>query len=131
MHDDDSMLQHFLRVYGINSLVEMKCRLHWEYGRTILHTAAWYGALRCLRILLSIGLSIDVIDSPSSRRTPLMEAVIAGHHMAAVMLVEAGASLSSQDVRGDTGEIYAAVIPPGLKYSQLHTWQSSIQDMCC
>lgn len=52
--------------------------------------------------------SVDVFDTSVCMMTPLMDAIEEGHIDAAALLVQSGASLSIQDVRGENSMHYAA-----------------------
>ena len=76
--------------------------------KTLLHQASRLGHNELVTYLLEIGHAVDPMDSSNSGQTPLMEAVRMNFTETAVLLIEAGASLSTQDVNNENAMHYAA-----------------------
>jgi ankyrin repeat protein len=79
-----------------------------QEGRTLLHNAARIGHLSAALHLIRAGHSIDVFDSNLSRVTPLMDAIMSKHIELAIILVESGASLFTQDINLENSLHYGA-----------------------
>jgi ankyrin repeat protein len=77
-------------------------------GLTLLHEAARLGHQVAVQHLLSIGHSVDPLDSSVSRQTPLLFSILENHLEIASILVRFGANLSIQDGRGENAMHYAA-----------------------
>jgi ankyrin repeat protein len=77
-------------------------------GRTLLHNAARNGKINAVLYLIRKGCTIDTVDSQLSEKTPLMDAIALKHFDIAIVLVEAGADISKQDVNGEHALHYAA-----------------------
>ena len=71
-------------------------------GRTLLHTAAWWGCCRTITLLLKLGHAVDPVDTACTRTTPLQEAARSNHRAAAELLLLHGASIKHQDAQGNT-----------------------------
>eukprot|EP01038_Epipyxis_sp_PR26KG_P005657 gene5657-7813_t len=79
-------------------------------GRTLLHNAVRIGSLPVVLSLLRLGHDIEPIDSSLSKITPLMDAITSKNIEIAIVLVEAGAKLSTVDVNGENAMHYCARI---------------------
>ena len=79
-----------------------------NYGRTLLHNAARNGKLSAVLFLIRMGCAVDLIDSRLGGVTPLMDAITFKNIDIAVVLVEAGASVSKVDTNGENALHYAA-----------------------
>lgn len=80
------------------------------HNLTLLHMASRLGLNKAIEHLLSLGQEIDVIDTSVSKRTPLLEAILAGQVDAVHILIKYGAQLGHQDVNGENAFHYAAKI---------------------
>ena len=94
---DEQMLKRFFLVEGSDQLLQLHNYEPGEGGRTLLHTACWYGYSRIVDFLLSIGANVNDIDSAHSRTTPLMEAARTGRRDICISLILNGADLFAQD----------------------------------
>lgn len=103
-----SMLQNFFQVEGATKLVEAHAKADTEFGRTLLHTAASWGHLDVIALLLVNGARVDAIDTVATRLTPLMEAARSGHASVCVLLIERGADPTLRDASGDNAFHFAA-----------------------
>lgn len=77
-------------------------------GRTTLHNAARKGSLAAMLHIIRAGHEIEPVDSCISRITPLMDAISNRHTECAIILIEAGASLFTQDINGENAFHYVA-----------------------
>jgi hypothetical protein len=77
-------------------------------GRTLLHNAARKGSLSVVLSLIRSEHKVDVYDSCVSRITPLMDAIMNLQVEVAIVLIEAGAELSTEDVNGENALHYCA-----------------------
>lgn len=96
--------------FGIQVILNARDnRLGFE-GRTLLHNATRYShsTLGAVQYLLQKGYNVDVTDSSVSLVTPLMDAILANSISAALLLVQAGASLYTQDYSGENALHYCA-----------------------
>lgn len=100
--DDKDTLRAFFLVNGSKKMLALRSKSHNHGGGTLLHVAAFWGSLKCVRLLLQLGAQADCIDSCVSQLTPLLQAARAGHIPVCKRLILAGASLRSQDMFGDT-----------------------------
>ncbi|DAZ95865.1 TPA: hypothetical protein N0F65_009067 [Lagenidium giganteum] len=131
--NDLEMVQKYFLVEGATKLVRMHNRNMQEGGRTLLHTAAWYGHAEMLEFLLSAGAQVDAVDTvggftvvrllylageseyslvwifqTTCKTTALQEAARAGHGDLCVRLLRRGADPSHRDMHGDTAFHLAA-----------------------
>lgn len=91
-----------------DKLVALRDKREGNEGRTLLHNAARNGSLSGVLALLRAGHPAEPFDSSISRVTPLMNAIQYQQIEIAVILLEAGASLFTQDVNGENALHYAA-----------------------
>lgn len=70
-------------------------------NRTLLHTAADYGQVKCIEFLITKGANINAKDKHGI--TPLLNAIFEGHTEAVKVLLEKGAS---KDGKSPAGESY-------------------------
>eukprot|EP01031_Cornospumella_fuschlensis_P040944 gene40944-49944_t len=91
-----------------DKLILLRDKREGNEGRTLLHNAARNGSLSGVLALLRAGHQAESFDSSISRVTPLMNAIQYQHIEIAVILLEAGASLMTQDVNGENALHYAA-----------------------
>ncbi len=77
-------------------------------GRTMLHNAARCGSLSTVLYLIRLGHEIEPVDSCRSKITPLMDAISNRYIEIAIVLVEYGSQLTTQDVNGENALHYAA-----------------------
>lgn len=76
--NDVPMLRAFFLVKGTRRLLAAHNKAKTEGGRTLVHTAAWWGCDDVLRFLVALGANVNARDTMFCRTTPLMEAVRAG-----------------------------------------------------
>ena len=74
----------------------------------LLFFAFRLGCNEIVSFLLGMGHAVDPIDSSASKMTPLMEAIENNFLETAVLLVDSGASLASQDINNENAFHYAA-----------------------
>jgi ankyrin repeat protein len=91
-----------------DQLISLRDKRMGNEGRTLLHNAARAGSLSAVLHLLRLGHAVEPTDSSLSRVTPLMDAIAAQNVEIAIVLVESGANLASQDVNGENALHYAA-----------------------
>jgi uncharacterized protein len=66
-------------------------------GWTPLHLAAFFGQLQLVAALVDAGAAIDAVSHNSLRNTPLHAAIAGGHSAIALLLIDHGADVGSQD----------------------------------
>ncbi|GMH40038.1 hypothetical protein BSKO_07942 [Bryopsis sp. KO-2023] len=71
-----------------------------DEGWSPLHSCVSCGHLVVVKMLISLGCTIDILTS--SKRTPLHYAASKGHHEIIGVLLEAGASVKVKDITGST-----------------------------
>ena len=91
-----------------SSLVSLRDKRPGCEGRTLLHNAARRGSLAAVLTLIRAGHAVETVDSCVSKVTPLMDAITWRHMEVAVVLIEAGASLFTQDINGENAFHYLA-----------------------
>jgi ankyrin repeat protein len=109
--DKSDAANYFIEKCGelpVERLIRLRDNRPGNEGRTLLHNAARYGSLSAALSLLRVGHPVEPIDSSTSRVTPLMEAVQYKHIEVIIILLEAGASLFTQDINGENALHYAA-----------------------
>ncbi len=74
--------------------------IRWHGEQSPVHEAAAAGKTDILRLLVSAGADVEVVDD--RRRTPLHVAARLGHRKCVLALIEAGAQLDAQDQDGQT-----------------------------
>ena len=108
---DMALLRSYFIVHGTAPLLEGKksrCHHKDEWGRTLVHTAAWWGNTNILRFLLTLGADVNVHDTSVTRSTPLLEAARAGNRQVCEFLIRYGAKVKIADSHGDTAFHWAA-----------------------
>lgn len=90
------------------SLVKLRDKRPGCEARTLLHNAARKGSLAAVLTLIRAGHLVEPVDSCVSKITPLMDAIAWKHMEVAVVLIEAGASLFTQDINGENAFHYLA-----------------------
>mmetsp|Transcript_4893 Transcript_4893/g.6751 ORF Transcript_4893/g.6751 Transcript_4893/m.6751 type:complete len:201 (-) Transcript_4893:502-1104(-) len=91
-----------------DALIKLRDKRPGNEGRTLLHNAARNGFLSAALHILRAGHEVEPIDSRLTRITPLMDAIAYKNIEIAIILVEAGANLSTIDVNGENALHYAA-----------------------
>ncbi|DBA02845.1 TPA: hypothetical protein N0F65_006635 [Lagenidium giganteum] len=71
-------------------------------GDSLLHKAVWNGCVDQVQLLLSLGMSVNMVDNSACLWTPLHEAARAGDVEIAALLVQHGAQLDAVDSSGDS-----------------------------
>jgi hypothetical protein len=102
---DTELLRCFFILQGTAALLEGKesrCHHKEEWGRTLVHQAAWWGHTPVLRFLLTLGADVNVHDTSVTRTTPLIEAARTGRKKVCEFLIRYGAKLNIADSFGDT-----------------------------
>ena len=97
---DAELVRNFFVVHGTASLLEGKksrCHHRDEWGRTLVHTAAWWGQTNILRFLLTLGADVNIHDTSVTRTTPLHEAARAGNRLICEFLIRYGAKVGIVD----------------------------------
>ena len=105
------LLRNFFIFHGTATLLEGKmsrCHHREEWGRTLVHTAAWWGHTNILRFLLTLGANVNVHDTSVTRTTPLLEAARAGNKHICEFLIRYGAKVKIKDSHGDNAFHWAA-----------------------
>lgn len=102
------ILRCFFIVEGTQRLLNRRSPELSDGGRSLLHCAAWLGDESIVRFLLENGAQVDAIDMVSSKTTPLLEAVRAGHKEICLVLLQHGADTLHRDSHGDTAFHWAA-----------------------
>ena len=108
---DMELVRSFFILQGTSALLEgKKSRFHHreEWGRTLVHQAAWWGHTHVLRFLLTLGADVNVHDTSVTRTTPLIEAARTGRKKVCEFLIRYGAKLSIADSFGDTAIHWAS-----------------------
>ena len=105
---DLAMLKNFLLVRGTRLLDKHNLEDPTQGGRTLLHTAAYFGHEKMVAWLLLLGCNVDVLDTAHSRTTPLHEAARANRVGVCRVLLRHGASIQAQDSAGYTALHWAA-----------------------
>lgn len=89
-------------VNGLNRLIDAGLDVNVldspQLSNSPLHWAATFGAVSCIRALLSKGAEVDPVNAAGN--TPLLDAVVAGHVDAVTILLDAGADLSLTNHKG-------------------------------
>ena len=97
-----------IQSYGTDVLLQTHDERNGFEGKTLLHQASRLGSNEIVRHLISLGHAVDVIDSSSSKTTPLMDAIAQDFIETCVILVECGARLELQDINNENVFHYAA-----------------------
>ena len=108
---DMDLVRSFFIHHGTAMLLEGKksrCHHKEEWGRTLVHTAAWWGHTSILRFLLTLGADVNVHDTSVTRTTPLLEAARAGNRHICEFLIRYGAKVKLSDSQGDNPFHWAA-----------------------
>jgi ankyrin repeat protein len=92
----------------IDTLIKLRDKRLGNEGRTLLHNASRRGVLPAVLYLLSIGHPIELYDCSLTKKTALMDAIEARNIEIAIVLVEAGAKLSTADINQENAFHYAA-----------------------
>ncbi len=90
------------------TLIRLRDKRFGNEGRTLLHNAARCGSLSTVLFLIRLGHEIEPIDSSLSKITPLMDAISNQFIEIAIVLVEYGAQLTTQDINGENALHYVA-----------------------
>jgi predicted lactoylglutathione lyase len=108
---DAETVRNFFILHGTATLLEGKmsrCHHREEWGRTLVHTSAWWGHTNILRFLLTLGANVNVHDTSVTRTTPLLEAARAGNRHICEFLIRYGAKVKIADSTGDNPFHWAA-----------------------
>ncbi|GBG34281.1 Ankyrin repeat domain-containing protein 1 [Hondaea fermentalgiana] len=100
--DNIHVLRANFLVHGSSHMLALRSNTPEDGGRTLLHSAAFWGSANCVDFLLEVGADVNAIDSTVSRVTPLLEAGRAGHPRICKKLIEEGARVDCQDMHGDS-----------------------------
>ena len=99
---DAGLLRDFFLVTGSRRLLAAHDPHLDAGGRTLLHSAAWWGNTAACVLLVKLGADLGAVDSCGGRTTALMEAARANRRGAFAVLLAAGADATLQDRQGDT-----------------------------
>ncbi len=119
---DTELLRCFFILQGTAALLEGKesrCHHKEEWGRTLVHQAAWWGHTPVLRFLLTLGADVNVHDTSVTRTTPLIEAARTGRKKVCEFLIRYGAKLNIADSFGDTPVHWASRRAHGSLIAQM------------
>jgi len=100
--DDENLLNSFFVVHGSDWVLNIRNTHQDEGNRTVLHTAAFWGSIKCTEVLLVRGARVNVSDTVYCHVSPLLEAARAGHALVCNALLGKGADVGWQDANGDT-----------------------------
>ena len=103
-----TLAAQIIQSYGADVLLQTHDGRSGFEGKTLLHQASSLGNNEVVRYLISLGHPIDIIDSSSSKVTPLMDAIGQDLISTCVLLVESGARLELQDINNENAFHYAA-----------------------
>eukprot|EP00941_MAST-03F_sp_MAST-3F-sp1_P000657 g657.t1 len=102
------ILKAFFLRDGTARMLDLHDRSKAGGGRTLLHTACWWGNDKMVRFLVKIGADINAIDTAYNRFTPLFEAVRGGRSRITKFLIQHGANIRNVDFQGNTIMHWAA-----------------------
>jgi len=103
------MVKAYFMVQGTANLLKLHNYTdEGQGGRTLLHTACWWGCSKVIVLLMKLGAEINCIDTAMTKTTPLMEAARANKRTAVEILLRHGAAIRMQDAGGDTAVHWAA-----------------------
>eukprot|EP00750_Incisomonas_marina_P025072 INCI5311.3.p1 GENE.INCI5311.3~~INCI5311.3.p1 ORF type:complete len:608 (-),score=135.26 INCI5311.3:62-1825(-) len=97
-----AMIRAYFLVSGPAKMLATRDKSEEGGGRSLLHTAAWWGSEPVVRYLAQIGADLNAIDTSYNGFTPLMEACRAGHRRVCECLIKHQARLDCQDAQGNT-----------------------------
>lgn len=103
-----TLAAQIIESYGKEVLLQTHDGRRGFEGKTLLHQASSFGNNEIVRYLISLGHPVDIIDSSTSKVTPLMDAIGQDLVDTSVLLVESGAKLELQDINNENAFHYAA-----------------------
>jgi hypothetical protein len=87
------MVKAYFMVQGTGNLLKMHNFTEGQGGRTLLHTACWWGCSKVIVLLMKLGANVNAIDTAMTKTTPLMEAARANKRTAVEILLRHGAAI--------------------------------------
>lgn len=133
---DLEMLRAYFLVHGTELLLTGKmsrCHHREEWGRSLMHTAAWWGHLHVIKFLVILGADVNLPDTSVTRTTPLIEAARSGNRRVCELLIKHGAKIGQLDSHGDSAVHWAArrgwgtLIPAMLHASEEYQGGGSVR----
>ena len=124
--DNVRLMRAYFLVHG-SKLLALRSKKRIEGGRTLLHTACWWGCVKVIDYLFKLGADPNATDLSMSLTTPLHEAARAGRSEICKILIEAGASVRAQDIQGDTPIHWASRRGWGTLLCMLVKWSEKFK----